>query len=133
MAKKKIKPQVSEFLSANYDTVTSELGEYVVSLSSIRKASVDSIVCFSEDDPLRVIDATDIASDSVWFRMHCTALRFPSSAQGPLFFYLLVDLDCTKYMSMLCSDVVKQRFVLKLSSYDREILQLAIGQYMSKL
>jgi hypothetical protein len=128
-------PKVFGFTSDNYEI---QDDGSVRNLSLIRRATVDSVVGFSELDPLRVIEVTDIPSVSFsvvsyWFRIYCSGL--PEYYEPAGFKFFLINPDCSKYMLMFNHNTVEKHTSVefKLTPYDREILLLAIDQYMSKL
>lgn len=123
MSKKTVvPPKFYEFSSINYKCD----GDTAVRLSFISRAVVDSVVGLDATNPLKTVDATDSPTDSVWFKLYCNGL--PSGHR-----YILVDPNCTCFMSMLNYNTIKKCTVLKLTEHDREILALAVSLYMAKM
>lgn len=120
---KVIWPKSYEFTPATY-----HCDECVAArVSCILRATVDHIVFLSPDNPLKTIDVSDESSDqSVWFKVVCDGL--PNGHR-----YILVDPNCTRFMSLLNYNTVRKTTTLKISAHDREILLLAINLYMSNM
>lgn len=122
MSKKIVYPKFYEFSNANYKCD----GDAAVRCSFISRAIVDSVVSLDATNPLKTVDATDSQTGSVWFKLYCNGL--PSGHR-----YILVDLNCTCFMSMLNYDTIKKHTILKLTAHDQEILAMAVNLYMSKM
>lgn len=120
---KVIWPKSYEFTPATYHCD----GCVAARVSCILRATVDQVVVLNPNNPLKTIDIADEPSDqAVWFKVVCDGL--PNGHR-----FILVDPNCTRFMSMHDYNKVRKSTTLKISANDKEILLLAVNLYMSNM